>query len=421
MTQPYNLSNIPEIYRLLDPNVIHNSNILKLNKIESRTHNSIYKVIKYDKHMLSYDLVNSYGLCRSLITNNNGEVVCFAPPKSFSTDVFIKKYPLTDENKAIIQAQEFIEGTMINVFFDSSVGLTGTWEISTRNTVGATSTFYKLPNGPSKTFREMFMEACILIGLDINKLDKKFCYSFVLQHPLNRIVVPFSKPELYLVAVYKINNEPKNITIDFFDVYEFRLFFEEFNIKVKFPQKYDFNTYNELIDKFGSMNTSYDIVGVVLYNTLTGERSKIRNPVYEQVRLLRGNQPKLQYQYLCLRKEGKVREFLKYYPETKKDFSDFRDQVHLFTETLHSNYVSCYVKKQKPLLEYPEQFRTHMFKIHEIYMNELREKKLYVTNTIVQKYVNNLHSSLLMYSLNYPMRKRFIDNITYQPLNQVEC
>ena len=47
------------------------------------------------------------------------------------------------------------------------------------------------------------------------------------------------------------------------------------------------------------MNTNYNTLGFVLINKVTGERAKIRNPVYEQVRQLRGNQPKLQFQYLC--------------------------------------------------------------------------------------------------------------------------
>jgi hypothetical protein len=159
------------------------------------------------------------------------------------------------------------------------------------------------------------------------------------------------------------------------------------------------------------MTTSYDIVGVVIHNKSTGERTKIRNPVYERVRNLRGNQPKLQYQYLSLRKEGKVGDFLKFYPENKRDFSAFRDQVHLFTQTLFSNYVSCYIKKEKPLIEFSDQYRTHMFNIHQHYLNDLREKKFFVTNTVVIKYVNNLHPSLLMYCLNYNMRKRNVDYI----------
>jgi len=44
-------------------------------------------------------------------------------------------------------------------------------------------------------------------------------------------------------------------------------------------------------------------------------------------------------------------------------------------------------------------------------MNELREKKLFVTNTVVINYVNQMASSLLMYCLNFHLRKRNIDFI----------
>jgi hypothetical protein len=129
------------------------------------------------------------------------------------------------------------------------------------------------------------------------------------------------------------------------------------------------------------------------------------------VRQLRGNQPKLQYQYLCLRREGKVGDFLKFYPEHKREFSGFRDQVHLFTNTLFKNYISCYIRKEKPLLEFPGQYRTHMFTIHQKYMNELKEKNLYVTNSVVIEYINNMHPSKLMFCLNFSMRKRVVDFI----------
>jgi hypothetical protein len=205
------------------------------------------------------------------------------------------------------------------------------------------------------------------------------------------------------------NSDQNNINVHYVDKSHFLNLHT--NTTVKIPTVYDWNTYTDLIDTYASMNTSYDILGVVIYNNETGERTKIRNPVYEEVRHLRGNQPKLQYQYLCLRKEGKVGDFLKYFPENKKDFSIFRDQIHLFTNTLFGNYISCYIKKEKPLIDFPNQYRTHMFNIHKQYLNELKEKNLYVTNTVVIKYVNNIHPSLLMFCLNFQMRKRNVDLI----------
>lgn len=409
-----NLSLIPEFNSIVKGE--NSLNILKLNKVNCNSNEShdvnSYTVISYDKQILSVDLIETYGLCRSVILNSDNEVVSFAPPKSIPSDRFILKYSEKNDN---IIAQEFVEGTMINVFWNKKIGLTGGWEIATRNTIGANSSFYKSPK--TKTFRQMFLEAAKENNLVLERLNPQYCYSFVLQHPDNRIVVPFHKLQLYLVAMYYVDNSDKNnIIVNSINNISFRtLDWQHWTIK--FPEIYSFEKYSELIEKYASMNTPYNVLGVVLYNSVTGERCKIRNPVYEQVRNLRGNQPKLQYQYLSLRKEGKVKEFLKFYPENKKDFSLFRDQIHLFTNTLVANYISCYIKKEKPLKEFSEQYRTHMFNLHQKYINELREKKLFITSTIVCNYVNNLHPSLLMFSLNFQMRKRNIDFISVQDVN----
>lgn len=402
---PFNLSIIPDFNHLVNGTITESKN-LKLQQIECRSSNKQkYAVLRYLKECLCLDMIPTYGLCRSVILNSANSVVGMAPPKSIPSDTFIKMYP--DKTQHLI-AQEFVEGTMVNAFWDPSLGIAGGWEISTRNTVGATSSFFK--GSDKKTFRAMFLEAAQEIKLSLESLNKDMCYSFVLQHPDNRIVVPFKKPDLYLVAVYNIKFVDGNWLALSYPICDLKLY-NWGQTMIKFPQVYTWNTYTELIEKYASMNTSYDIMGVVVYNNLTGERMKIRNPVYEQVRSLRGNQPKLQYQYLSLRKEGKVADFLKFYPENKQEFTAFRDQIHLFTGTLFANYIACYVKKEKPLKEFSEQYRTHMFNIHKVYMDELREKKLFITNTTVIHYVNNLHPSLLMHCLNFQMRKRNVDTI----------
>jgi len=117
------------------------------------------------------------------------------------------KYSNNTEN---IIAEEFIEGTMINVFFDSKCQEGGHWQIATRNTVGGDVSFYKWSN---MTFNQMFMETCIINNFDIQNLNPRYCYSFILQHPANRIVIPFKIPQLYLVAVYEIIQKDTDVTI----------------------------------------------------------------------------------------------------------------------------------------------------------------------------------------------------------------
>jgi hypothetical protein len=399
----YNLSSVPGFDNFVKTGDIENDydKYYSANKYSTKA-NEQYTIIRYNKEFLSNDLVSTYGLLRSVIVSGS-KIISFAPPKSISGDSFINNYPV---NTSKIIAEQFVEGTMINVFYDPS---NNCWQISTRNTVGAEVSFYKFSK---KTFNEMFMEACVANNFNIQTLNPNFCYSFVLQHPENRIVVPFKTPQLYLVSVYQIIQTLDTITViqeNWDDVINGGRWDMT---TIKFPDRYEFTSYSELIEKFASPNTSYDILGVVVKNMETGERTKFRNPIYEEVRHLRGNQTKLQYQYLSLRHSGKLSEFLKYYPETKAEMSKFRDQVHMFTNTLHQNYISCYIKKTKPLREYSDQYRTHMFKLHEQYIGDLKSKNSFVTNTVVIQYVNQLHPSLLMHCLNHNMRKRRVDTIT---------
>jgi hypothetical protein len=95
----------------------------------------------------------------------------------------------------------------------------------------------------------------------------------------------------------------------------------------------------------------------------------------------------------------------------------FRDQIHLFTNTLYENYVSCYIKKEKSLKDFTQQYKIHMYNIHQKYWNELRDQKKNISLNTVINYVNNLEPTLLMFSLNYNFRQFDNDVINNQPLH----
>ena len=410
MSVTYDLNTIPSLIDLISNsendslNNEKNTDSLKIVKIQCKSaHNINYNLITYNKSVLCYDLINSIGLCRSIILNASNELVCFAPPKSLKFDQFKNKHPIINSN---IIVQEFVEGTMINAFWDKSIGLNGAWEIATRQTIGANSGFYKYKD--SKTFRQMFLEAAAENHFHLDLLNKNFCYSFVLQHPENRIVVPFSKKKLYIVGMYSILPERKVISYNINRMKDL----DWYGSTISFPNTYSgsiTDTYEDYQKKYASHNTSYDIMGVVFYNIVTGERTKLRNPVYENVRSMKGNQPKIQFQYYILRKTGRVGEFLKYYPEQKAYFSTLRDDIHKFTHTLFNNYYECFIKKNKLVNEY-DQYKLHMCNLHKIYIDSLTNgKKTIITFDIVKNYVNNMEIPLLMYSINYPFRKRYLD------------
>ena len=60
--------------------------------------------------------------------------------------------------------------------------------------------------------------------------------------------------------------------------------------------------------------TDYNIMGYVIhmYQPNNKIRIKWRNPSYENIKKLKGNNPKLQYQYLYLRQMNAIQEYLKH-------------------------------------------------------------------------------------------------------------
>jgi hypothetical protein len=344
-------------------------------------------VIRYDKFKKGVEeekMVSTYGFCRSVITDKDDNIVSFSPPKSLSQNDFIAKYPDTTQ----IVANEFVEGTMINVFWDK---YRENWVIATRSTIYIDPSICN-----AKTFDNMFYDAAFENKLILDELSHEYSYSFVLQHPNNRIVLPIFYSQLYLIAIYSFEgNIVSSHNIADFPVFQ--------KTTVKRPAIYQFTSYIDFQERTKTLDYTY--LGVVFTNSVTGERTKIRNPNYENVRHLKGGQAKLQHQYLVLRNAGNIGEHLRFFPENKKFFAMFRDQIHSFTQTLRDNYISCYIRKDRPLIEYSREYRTHMFNLHCIYKTILREKKLFLVFSDVVSYVNDMDPISLIRSLNYENKK----------------
>lgn len=355
-------------------------------------------IIKYDKVYLNINNINTLGLFRSVIVDDEGSVLSFSPTKSYNlcNEDYTKSKNFND-----YLLMEFIEGTMINLFWHPYLQ---DWEISTKSNIGAKNKFDNNDN----TFRYMFLQACNEVNLNFECLDKKYSYSFVLQHPDNRIVVPFTNIKLYLTNIYSFQDNKVNfVSLNWIEN------LNNTNIALPFifdKQQMNIHSFWNLIDYVENENLNYKIVGFICYNDKTGERIKIRNKNYEMVRRLKGNTPKLQFQYFHLRQLDKVKEFLKYYPECAKEFSHFRNDLHRWTNQLYNYYIQCFIKKYKSLKNYPYEFKPHLYQLHKLYIDTLLPEKKYVSKSIVINYVNNLPPQRLMYSINHQIKLNKVDN-----------
>ena len=353
-----------------------------------------YNILTYIKSEVNSTNIDKLGLFRSLIINmNTKKCVCFSPPKTHKYEIF----KVNNKDIGKIEITELIDGTMINLFYDNNK-----WNISTKNTIDAKTKFNK--DGP--TFYEMFLDAEISANLDYGILDKNKCYSFVLQHPSNRIISPSVNPRLHLTNVYKILNNNKGIVIEEISIYsnEINSMLDKNNRQIWRPRKNIYNnsitTYNKIENDYNSRTVhAWFNKGIVLYNNMV--RTKYMNPLYNDISNMIGNHPKLQYLYLTLRYNNQVKEYLRYYREHRLCFSSYRLQIHNFTKNLFKFYIRCKISKDKPISEYPYEYRTHLYNLHKIYIDELREKKECITYTKVVEYVNKLEPPKLMYSINY--------------------
>ncbi len=374
-------------FSLREKNYKEWENMLSLKNLEEKyqDRNDIF-IIKYKRNNLKLDQYNTIGKLRSFICYKD-KVLSFSPPKALNYEKFIQ-----DNNPHNCYAEDYIEGTMITVYFNK---FKDKWEISTKSAISANVYFYN----KSKTFDVMFKEACNNCNLDIESLPKQFTYIFILQHPENRIVLSIKYPYLYLIKIYEIK---ENIVYqqDLYNIVNnYKLIkYIEGKLPIGLPGIYPINSFEELERYFGSEETCHNYLGIMIYNS-KGERSRIRNPNYQEIKFLRGNQPKLFYQYLDLRKNNKVKDYLYYYPESIKSFLEYRKILHRYTTLLWKNYINCFVKKQGKLKEYPFKYKIHMFNLHNIYINE----KISITKEIVINYVNNLDSAQIMYAINIPL------------------
>jgi hypothetical protein len=343
-----------------------------------------YNILSYNKTNINEQTVETLGLFRSVIFRN-GKLLAFSPPKSLPFSSLIDKYP--DEEFIY---EEIIDGTMINLFYDHEYSK---WELASKKKVGAETAFFTQGQlKDNETFRHLFLESCAHTKLNFELLPKNNCYSFVFQHPKNRIVTPIKEPKLYLIAAYTLDSSSSYSATEVA-----REALQDYiaHSSVRFPAKFEKNEITEWAQP-------YELPGIMVHHRASGSRSKIRNEMYEHVRLLRGNQPKLQYHYLVLLKSARLDEYLYYYPEMREIFMGYNTTIAEYTTELFRHYIDCYSNRKMPLKEFPYQFRTHMYTINQNYKN-----KMYGLKTIhesVHDYINSLEPAQLMFALNYKYR-----------------
>ena len=166
--------------------------ILTEKGINVKEYDSLY-LVKYDKEKC--DMTNiDINKCRGLVLEKDtNKLVCVPPPHSQNVQLF-NNIP-TEKT----QYEEFLEGTMINIF-----KYNGTLYLSTRSCLGGYNTFYS-----NKTFSTLFGEIIDLSKFDV--IEDNMNLTFILQHPENIIVKTYKVPNIKLVYGVSIIDNNVNL------------------------------------------------------------------------------------------------------------------------------------------------------------------------------------------------------------------
>ena len=301
--------------------------------------------------------------CRGAIIDTiKNKVVCLPPAKSILTDI-----DFTLEGG---ESQCLVDGTMINLFYHNG------WLLSTRSEIGGHNKWIN-----KKSFKKMFDECC---DIDMDLLDKDCSYSFVMRHKDNRNVSPIKDNEIYLVEVYKFNLDSPSKMIE-------RLTLDQYPPNI---QKINTVCLSDFC-VMKSMENNYEIKG---YTVKEGNRRyKIVNSEFERVKSLKINMNNELLNYIELRKNGNLKEYLKYYPEHSKLFEEYRNKIHNLSNELYNNYKDYFIFKKKEKKELPYHLKPF---INEIHKNYLINKKP-TTWQDIKDYIHGLPSKRLVFAFNY--------------------
>jgi len=353
-----------ELQQFIDSNKEY-SNLFKKEGLKVVKYKNLIIVKNYYDKPLTFNDETDYWkmYCRGAIIDTiKNIVICVPPVKSI----------LTDMDKGITfvggEIQCLVDGTMINFFYTN-----GEWLLATRSEIGGHNKWIN-----KKSFKKMFEECC---DIDMNLLDKDCSYSFVMRHKENRNVSPIKENEVYLVEVYKFNYHLPSKGIE-------RLTLDQYPSSI---QKIS----TESASNMESMINNFEIKGYTVKED--NKRYKIVNPEFERVKSLKINMNNELLNYIELRKNGNLKEYLKYYPEHSKLFEEYRSQIHNLSNSLYNNYKDCFIFKKKEKKELPYHLKPFVNEIHKKYL----ENKKPTTWQDIKDYIHNLPSKRLVFALNY--------------------
>ena len=331
-------------------------------------------LIRYQKGESNFD-ISHVKFFRSVVWNTlTNRPVSVTPYKSEPGECV----PIGAATEFIIET--FMDGVLIGQFWDGT-----SWKIHTRSMLGAKCRYYS-----EKTFKTMFSEA-----IQPEELDKTVCYSWILQHPENRIVCGVPRPRVILVGANQIKEDGTIVSLSRTDLSPLNEYL---------PNSYSFTTWDAMRTRLLEWNERYrhNFQGFVIHTAAKDCRWKIRSESYNKARLMRENTPRRDYVWLTQWKAKTLKSYLKIFPEEASPANAIVFRWKGISTELFQIYTAKFKAKSSP--EVPPKFKGILHSMHQHYYNVLKPAGKTLTLPEAIEWLNQRDVPQMLYLINFELR-----------------
>lgn len=298
---------------------------LSFDEIKKKAKNVPYnfQVIEHDNlYMLSFTensnlaLKNVRAMNGVIFEKNTNKLLHYSFPKAYE-GVYSPYFENEKDCYKKLINQNFeveisTEGTHVKVFWYDN-----RWRVSTSRSIEAGLSFWN----SEKSFKEMFYETCDYENIKLEDLDKQYCYSFIMQHPENKICSEITVP--YCNMINKVNVEENTVTRTT----------EGFLIDCSIEL---------LMEKVRQSSANLNYI-VYLEDS---SRIKITNNNFKKLQKLLKNDNNIQRSYLKSLQEGTSEEMKKKLKENCIVFERVESILDITIKNIHESYKNNFIYKK---------------------------------------------------------------------------
>lgn len=310
------------------------------------------------------------------------------------------------ENFTNYKVEQIIDGAIIRVFWYNDQ-----WFTSTIKCIDAGRSSWE----GKTSFKSLFEQAACICGLDYGNLNKEYCYTFVLCHPNNHMIVNYTEPKIYHVNTVNRNTE----------------YIDE-DIGITKPKQFTFETFDDFLKLVNTkLNPPIDdsqVIGFMLTNTKTNEKIKVDTQSYHEARTIKGNIPNIDYRIIQLLKESSAQQnsgtegsnfdisnenidkFCKYFPQYVANVDRILKNVEKLVGRLFAVYRNNDFQAPKFTNNHTNPMEFHILTELTYQHLETNQRSTY---QVFDRYIKNLSVFRLATCLNVPYYNKFDNSKKY--------